>query len=150
MSVRGGNRSGSGRKTISIDLGELEKLCALQCTHAELAAWFNVSTRTIEARRKQPQFFEAMERGKAKGRISVRRAQMRLLESGNATMGIWLGKQLLGQKDVVTNEHTGSAGGPIQVAMKPDLSQLSDEELQKLREIAVKAHPGRRDRSGAG
>jgi hypothetical protein len=148
--MRGGNRSGSGRKKVSIDLGELEKLCALQCTHAELAAWFNVSTRTIEARRKQPQFFEAMERGKAKGRISVRRAQMRLLEAGNATMGIWLGKQLLGQKDVVTNEHTGSAGGPIQLATKPDLSQLSDEELQKLREIAVKALPGRRDRPGAG
>ena len=150
MSMRGGNRSGSGRKKVSIDLGELEKLCALQCTHAELAAWFNVSTRTIEARRKQPQFFEAMERGKAKGRISVRRAQMRLLEAGNATMGIWLGKQLLGQKDIVTNEHTGSAGGPIQLAVKPDLSQLSDEELRQLREIAVKALPGRRHRPGAG
>jgi hypothetical protein len=32
--------------------------------------------------------------GKAKGRISVRRAQMKLLEAGNGTMGVWLGKQL--------------------------------------------------------
>ena len=84
-----------------------------------------------------------MERGKAKGRISVRRAQMRLLEAGNATMGVWLGKQLIGQRDIVTNEHTGSAGGPIQLAVKPDLTQLSDEELQQLRHIAAKALPGR-------
>ena len=134
----------------TLDGLELEKLCSLQCTHAEIAAWFNVSARTIDARRKQAQFFEAMERGKAKGRISVRRAQMRLLEAGNATMGVWLGKQLLGQRDIVTNEHTGSAGGPIQLAIKPDLSQLSDEELQQLRHIAAKALPGRRDRSGTG
>ena len=141
--IRGGKRPNAGRKSVQIDLAELEKLCALQCTQAELAAWFNVSSRTIEARRKQPQFFEAMERGKAKGRISVRRAQMRLLEAGNATMGVWLGKQLLGQRDIVTNEHTGSAGGPIQLAVRPDLSQLNDEELQQLRHIATKALPGR-------
>ena len=140
--TRGGKRTNAGRRSVQIDLAELEKLCA-QCTHAEIAAWFNVSARTIDARRKQPAFLEAMERGKAKGRISVRRAQMRLLESGNATMGVWLGKQLLGQRDIVTNEHTGSAGGPIQLAVKPDLSQLSDEELRQLREIAGKALPSR-------
>jgi hypothetical protein len=44
-------------------------------------------------------FREAMERGRAKGRISMRRAQLRMLENGNATMGIWLGKQYLGQSD---------------------------------------------------
>ena len=42
-----------------------------------------------------------MARGKAKGRISVRRMQMKLLENGNATMGAWLGKQLLGQRDQI-------------------------------------------------
>jgi len=31
--------------------------------------------------------------GKAKGRISVRR--MKLLEEGNATMGVWFGKQIV-------------------------------------------------------
>ena len=141
--MTGGKRSGAGRKVVEIDVVELEKLCSLQCTYEEIAAWFNVSVRTIESRRKQPKFAEAMDRGKARGRISVRRAQMRLLEAGNATMGIWLGKQLLGQKDIVTNEHTGSSGGPIQLAVKPDLTQLSNEELRQLREIAVKALPGR-------
>ena len=90
--------------TAKIDLVELEKLCALQCTDEELAAWFNVTTRTIERRRKKKAFAEVMARGKAKGRISVRRMQMKLLENGNATMGVWLGKNILGQTDEVYHQ----------------------------------------------
>jgi len=139
--MHGGQRPGAGRKAVQIDLEQLEKLCALQCTDVEIAAWFHVSTRTIENRRKQRQFTEAMECGRAKGRISVRRHQMKLLEAGNATMAIWLGKQLLGQRDVITAEHVGSGGGPIQVAVKPDLRRLNDDELRQLRELAVKTRP---------
>jgi hypothetical protein len=40
----------------------------------------------------------------AKGRISVRRHQMKLLEAGSVTMAVWLGKQFLGQRDVITGE----------------------------------------------
>jgi hypothetical protein len=87
-----------------IDLNELERLCAIQCTDEEIAAWFSVSTRTIERRRLEPEFAEVMTRGKAKGRISVRRLQMKMLEEGNATMGVWLGKQILGQADQVSLE----------------------------------------------
>jgi hypothetical protein len=87
-------------------MAELEKLSQLQCTDEEIAAWFNVSTRTIERRRLEPEFAEVMTRGRAKGRISVRRMQMKLLEEGNATMGVWLGKQLLGQADEVTHNIT--------------------------------------------
>lgn len=93
----------------SINLAELEKLAAMQCTDEEIAAWFNVSTRTIERRRKSPVFAETICRGKARGRISLRRAQLKILEQGNATMGIWLGKQYLGQADQIdvnTNHQT--------------------------------------------
>jgi hypothetical protein len=102
--MRGGVRRGAGRKRIEIDLEQLERWCALQCTDEELAAAFGVSTRTIESRRKDPAFAQAMERGKAKGCISVRRTQMKLLEAGNASIAIWLGKQLLGQRDVTPLE----------------------------------------------
>src|SRR5258708_37212236 len=93
----------------SINLAELEKLAAMQCTDEEIPAWFNVSPRTIERRRKSPVFAETICRGKARGRISLRRAQLKILEQGNATMGIWLGKQSLGQADqidVYTNHQT--------------------------------------------
>jgi hypothetical protein len=84
--MRGGSRSGAGRKPVNIDLEQLEKLASLQCTDPELAAFFRCTTRTIEKRRKEPAFKEAMERGRAMGRISVRRSQMRLLEAGSATI----------------------------------------------------------------
>ena len=130
-----------GRKPVEIDLESLEKLCQLQCTDQEIAGWFGVSTRTIENRRKQPEFAEVMERGRAKGRISVRRAQMKMLEGGNGTMGVWLGKQVLGQRDVVTTEVTGANGGPIHVTIKPDLTKLTEEDLRQLRDLALKARP---------
>ena len=38
---------------------------------------------------------------------------------------------------------SGPGGGPIQVAGRPDLSQLSDEELQQLRTITGKTLPPR-------
>lgn len=105
--------------SIEIDPTELEKLCAMHCTHEEIAAWFGCSFRTIEERRRetsrmydvkaadgsgtvQMNFHEIMERGYARGRISIRRHQIRILESnsgGAATMAVWLGKQILGQRD---------------------------------------------------
>src|SRR5450432_2328142 len=100
-----------------IDLTELEKLCGLQCTDEEIGAWFNVTTRTIERRRKVMKFADVMDRGKAKGRISVRRQQMKLLEAGNATMGVWLGKNILGQVDEVRHQ-VGSAP-PFLLVLSP-------------------------------
>jgi hypothetical protein len=47
----------------------------------------------------------------------------------------------VGYKDVVNTEHTGLAGGPIQIAAKPDLSGLTDDELKQLRAIADKTLP---------
>jgi hypothetical protein len=127
----GGTRPKSGRKPINIDLGELEKLSSLQCTHEEIAAWFNVSVRTIESRRKQRAFAEVMERGRAKGRISVRRAQMRLVEQGNAAMGIWLGKQLLGQRDVTPIELSGPSGQPVHISLEAIDAVLAGAEEKK-------------------
>jgi hypothetical protein len=84
-----------------------------------------------------------MERARAKGRVSVRRSLFRMAAANNVAAAIFLAKNLLGYRDVVNNEHSGLAGGPIQIAAKPDFSQLSDEELKQLRAIADKALPGR-------
>src|SRR5437879_3890373 len=94
--------------TAEIDLAELEKLAAMQATDEEISAWFGVTTRTIERRRKDPAFAEILERGKAKGKLNMRRAQLRLLEQGNPTMAIWLGKQYLGQTDEIRHDIHGT------------------------------------------
>ena len=114
--------------TAKIDLVELEKLCALQCTDEELGAWFNVTTRTIERKRKKKSFAEVMARGKAKGRISVRRQQVKLLEAGNATMGVWLGKNILGQTDEVHHQFDGRAVSVcVMIPLRPEPLQIDDE-----------------------
>jgi hypothetical protein len=63
----------------------------------------------------------------------------------NVAAAIFLSKNLLGYRDVVNNEHTGLAGGPIQIAAKPDFSNLTNEELEQLRVIADKTLPPGRD-----
>ena len=143
--MAGGARRGSGRRAGNINLVELEKLCGLQCTDAEVASFFKVSTRTIERRKKQPAYAEAMERGRAAGRLSVRRMLFGQAAKGNIAAAIFLAKNLLGYKDVVANEVSGPNGAAIEFDQKPDLSQLSDEELQQLRTIAAKAKSRRRD-----
>jgi hypothetical protein len=132
------------RPEAKIDPVELEKLCAMQCTDEEIAAFFGVSTRTIERRRKVKKFNEVMESARAKGRVSVRRALFRLANNGQIAAAIFLSKNLLGYKDYVNSELTGAAGGPIQIAAKPDYSQLTDEELHQLRAIADKTRNSRR------
>src|SRR3977135_466254 len=102
------------RPEVKIDLVELEKLCSLQCTDEEIAAFFGVNKRTIVRRRTVQKFNVVWERAKAKGRVSVRRALFRLANNGNVAAAIFLSKNLLGYRDVVNTEHSGLAGAPIQ------------------------------------
>jgi hypothetical protein len=116
--MRGGVRPGAGRKPKIIELGELEKLCAMHCSDEDLAGWFHVSPRTIQNRKKQAKFAEAMAAGRARGCIAVRREQVKILERGNAAMAIWLGRQWLGQKDVTPIEVSGPNEQPIKFTLE--------------------------------
>ena len=138
----GGLRPRAGRKAVKIDVAELEKLCGLQCTDEEIASFFGVSPRTIERRRKKPAFAEAMARGRARGRLSLRRSLWGLAVKGNPAANIFLAKNLLGYRDVTSSEHSGPGGGPIPIDARPDLSRLSDEELEQLQGLVEKAQSG--------
>lgn len=78
---------------------ELERLASLQCTQAEIAAYFKVTSKAVEKALKKPEFRDAYERGVNTGLISLRRAQFKAALGGNPTMLIWMGKQCLGQRD---------------------------------------------------
>jgi len=138
--LKGGKRPGSGRRAIKIDLAELEKLCALQCTDQEIASFFEVSVRTIERRRNKPAFAEVMDHGRGRGKLSLRRSLWNLAVKGNPAANIFLAKNLLGYRDVLSNEHSGPDGGPIPIDSRPDLSKLTDEELEQLKILMDKAH----------
>jgi hypothetical protein len=66
----------------------MQKLAALNCTLEEIAAWFDVSPETIDRLVATKAGREAIERGRHNGKVSVRREQFKLLQAGNAAMGI--------------------------------------------------------------
>lgn len=90
------------RPQIEIDWKQFNKLCAIQCTKAELAEWFNCSEDTISRavkRKYKMSFADLYKKKSSKGKISLRRYQFELAQR-NVTMAIWLGKQYLGQRDL--------------------------------------------------
>lgn len=137
--MHGGKREGAGRKSVRIDLEELEKLCGLQCTDEEVAAYFSVTVRTIERRRKQLAFAAAMQRGQGLGRVSVRRFLFKQAAKGNAAAAIFLAKNLLGYRDVRNNQLSGPDGGPIPLQNSLDFTRLSTEEFDQVLALIDKA-----------
>lgn len=96
-------------------LAQIAELASIFCTVEEAAGVLGVHRATLYS------FFErhetarlAWELGQGDGKASLRRKQW-LLASTNATMAIFLGKQMLGQKDQVAHEVTGKDGGPVEI-----------------------------------
>ena len=108
-------KRGRGQPPKEISLAEVVKLRNVGCTDEEIASILGVHVHTLQARKRDPEFLAAYEKGWNEGKVSLRRAQLRLAQKGNATMQIWLGKQILGQVD--KQEHTGANGGPIDVSV---------------------------------
>lgn len=89
------------RPRIEINKTEFEKLCGLQCPLHEIADWFDCSEDTIERwckREYRERFAEVYEKKRGRGKIALRRAQFELAKK-NAAMAIFLGKNILGQRD---------------------------------------------------
>lgn len=83
-----------------IDLNQVRELAGIGCTYEEIARVLGYSKVGILKRKKaDAEFREAIEDGIAKCHETLRRTQWNLAMKGNPTMNIWLGKQLLGQKD---------------------------------------------------
>ena len=109
------------RPRIEIDTEQFKKLCAIQCTLAEIASWFKCSEDTLERwckREFDMSFADVYKIWSADGKISLRRTQFRMAES-NVAMAIWLGKQYLGQTDKVEQSNI-------------EIDAESQEQLNKL------------------
>ena len=99
---RKGDIMPGGRPKIEIDKKQFESLCGLQCTQEEIADFFDCDTDTVQnwcKRTYKKGFSEVFRQKRGNGKISLRRMQWKLAET-NPAMGIWLGKQYLGQREV--------------------------------------------------
>lgn len=92
-----------GRPKIILDYDKIEKLAMIHCTQEEIATIIGVSVDTLQ---RDPQFCGIYKSGLDKGRSSLRRLQWKAAEAGDKTMLVWLGKQLLGQRDKQDIENT--------------------------------------------
>jgi hypothetical protein len=97
----------TGRPKVAIDLKLAEELGRLHCTLEECSAVLGVKQSTLSMRK---DFLEIYKRGLSNGKSSLRRMQWKSAMAGNVTMQIWLGKQLLKQRDQL--EHSGEITGP--------------------------------------
>lgn len=90
-----------GQYGATIDKAQFEALCGLFCSMDEIMSFFDVSSATLErwcVQEYGESFLPVWKSKSAKGRISLRRIQMRLADK-SVPMAIFLGKQYLGQND---------------------------------------------------
>lgn len=96
-----------GRKKLSFDKDTFEKLCGIQCTKDEICEFLGgIDEKTLTRMCEDEYgvgFKEIYQKKSAQGKISLRRAQFKIANT-NATMAIFLGKQYLGQKDIVVTD----------------------------------------------
>ena len=83
------------RLKFKINYEEVEKLASIMCTQEEIASFLGCSVDTLQ---RDETFCGIYKKGLDISKMSLRRKQFKLAEN-NPTMGIWLGKQYLGQKD---------------------------------------------------
>ena len=87
---------------------QIDGMCAIQCTESEIAGVMGVSTDTLERMVKDEwgiNFAEYYKQKSDKGKMSLRRLQWKSAEAGNVAMQIFLGKQMLGQKEKAEAEN---------------------------------------------
>jgi predicted nucleic-acid-binding Zn-ribbon protein len=99
----------AGRPKKPIDWNLVKSLCKIHCTGEEIADVLDVHYDTLNNRCNEDydcNFSDYYKKASSGGKMSLRRKQYETAMSGNVPMLIWLGKNILGQKDHVENEIT--------------------------------------------
>ena len=133
---------------------QFEDLCKIQCTKEEICDWFRTTDKTLENWVKRVYegagFSEVFQQKRGEGLISLRRIQFRMAKK-HVVMAIFLGKQLLGQKDVSRSEITGKDGEPVKIE-RPliDWSKFSVDQLDVIVKIMRQVDSDGNDRDADG
>ncbi len=112
-----------GRKRISVDLSEVERLAGLGLTQEELCANLGISVDTLENRIKEnSDFSDAIKRGKANSAEIVSNKLFELCKKGNLGAIIWYEKTRRGLSDRLN-------------VTSDDLNQRIEAELARLADL---------------
>jgi hypothetical protein len=89
------------KKSYKLDHDLIFKLASMHCTYEEIADCVGTSVATLQKR-----FKNLIDKGRAEGKKSLRRAQFEKALAGDARMLMFLGKNWLGQQDSPTDEES--------------------------------------------
>lgn len=93
------------------DFEKVIQMIRIQCTAQEICDVLGMSEDTLGRRIAERKiedvknFADLYKKHQGEGKASLRRAQWKAAQNGNPSMLIWLGKQMLGQKDLSRTEH---------------------------------------------
>jgi hypothetical protein len=96
---------------------QVGKLASIGCTDNEICAVAEISQRTLARR-----FAAVLRKGREEGKVRLRQLQMKAAQAGNVAMLIFLGKNILGQRD------------------NPDI-EIKPKDLPKLRIEVLRSGP---------
>ncbi len=88
-----------GRDKTVIVPEEVEALARLHCNYKEMADFFGVNVETLKYN-----FSDIILKARSETKQALRKAQIKLALGGNATMLIWLGKNILDQSEQPGNK----------------------------------------------
>jgi len=128
---KNGKQGEGGGRPVSIDMDDPEVakqvkifggLCA---TQQEMADWFGCSVNTIERyfMNEESEVFQVYKKAQSAFKSSLRSKQreLALKGKGNTSMLIWLGKQVLGQKDKTDVTSDDKPIAPVFLPVEKDL-----------------------------
>lgn len=119
-----------GRDNLVIDPQDIQKLSALGCNLKEISDFFGAKPDTIKRN-----FADYIQKGQSELHISLRRAMIHnATQNMNATIQIWLSKQMLGMRDDPT--HTEDAKPLPWVERKP--IQEAQAQIGKTSDLQIK------------
>ena len=81
-------------KKYNIKENEVKKLASYGCSNVEIADFYGCDESLI-----RKSYSEFLNKGRADMKIKLRKLQWKSADKGNVTMQIFLGKNILGQKD---------------------------------------------------
>lgn len=101
-----------------------ENLCDIQCPKHEICSVLDIDNDTLDRMIKdeyQDSFSNVYKKYTDGGKMSLRRWQRAAAQKGNASLLIWLGKQVLGQRDIIENINND------RVVIVNDLGDMNNE-----------------------
>ena len=125
---RGPDPGHGGRSVLALDVEVMKRAASIGCTKEETAALLGISRSLFFDRlHEDPSLRDTFDEAADNGRATLRRLQWQRAANGSDTMLIWLGKQLLGQRD--HHELTGPDGGALTLQVITGVAREAAQEI---------------------